>query len=76
MTPLVSDLTRREEEVLMLVGTGLGMREIAHRIGVSYSTARKYRDTACHKLGAASTSQAAVIVALARARARKGSAPG
>jgi DNA-binding CsgD family transcriptional regulator len=57
-------LTPREREVLTEVAAGLNNREIAEKLGVSYSTARTHVERAREKLGVA-TQAAAVAHALA-----------
>lgn len=66
MTPLLEELTCREEQVLLLIGDGLGLREIAERLAISWWTARNHRDRARAKLRASTTTQAAVMVARLR----------
>ena len=45
-------LTPREKEVLRMVGEGLPTREIASRLGISYTTVRTYIRSVARKLGA------------------------
>lgn len=68
MTPVLELLTDREEQVLMLLGEGLGLREIGRRLDISHWTVRGHRDNARRKLGAATQTQAVAIVVAARAR--------
>lgn len=69
MTPLIVALTVREEQVLLLIGDGLGLREIGTKLGVSWHTARAHRDNGRRKLGASTTTHAVAIVI----RAQRGS---
>lgn len=48
----VEALTRREREVLALVGEGLSSKEIARRLAISDLTVRKHRENLCRKFGA------------------------
>jgi DNA-binding NarL/FixJ family response regulator len=48
-------LTRREREVLRLIGEGLTTKEIAQRLRISPKTAQVHRDNLKHKLDARST---------------------
>lgn len=67
MTPLVPELTTREEQVLLAIGDGMGLREIADRMGLSWRMVRRDRDRARDKLGAPTTTAAVVIVVRLRA---------
>jgi RNA polymerase sigma factor (sigma-70 family) len=69
VTPLLEQLSPREEEVLVLLAAGLGLREVGRRLEISHWTARDHRDRARRKLQAATTTQAVAIVVAARARA-------
>lgn len=60
VTPIVPDLTRREEQVIDLIADGHSVTETAAIMGISYQTARKMRDNAVRKLDAPSTTAAAV----------------
>lgn len=51
------DLNRREQEVLSLLVQGLGDREIAERLAISYETSRSRAKALRRKLGAASRAQ-------------------
>ena len=53
------DLTRREVEVLALVVEGQSNNQIAHKLGISPSTARFHVSTILSKLGAANRAGAA-----------------
>lgn len=70
MTPTNGDLSARQEEVLLLIGEGLGLREIAARLGVSEWTVRYHRNEGRRRLNARTSTQAAVIVARRREAAR------
>ncbi|MFB9836499.1 response regulator transcription factor [Actinoallomurus acaciae] len=56
-------LTRREREVLALMGEGLGARVIAARLGMSEHTARGHVQHILHKLGAHSRREAVAVAA-------------
>lgn len=62
MTPLSEVLTSREEAVLTMLGDGLGLREIAERLGLSPWTIRNDRSRAMRKLGVCSQTHAVAIV--------------
>ncbi len=55
-------LSPRQEQVLLLLGDGLGLGEIAARLGISEWTVRTYRDEGRRRLDARTTAQAAVLV--------------
>ncbi len=55
-------LSPRQEQVLLLLGDGLGLGEIAARLGISEWTVRTHRDEGRTRLGARTTAQAAVLV--------------
>jgi len=55
-------LTRREREVVQLVIEGLPDKEIAQRLGISYTTVRTHLDRSFQKLGVSSRSRLARIV--------------
>lgn len=69
MTPLCPNLSEREELVLLLIGDGLGLREIAERMDISTRMARRDREQAIHKLGACSQTQAVAILIRLRVEA-------
>ena len=48
-------LSPRQEQVLLLLGEGLGLGEIAARLGISEWTVRTYRDEGRRRLGARTT---------------------
>lgn len=62
MTPLCPALTTREEQVLLMLGDGLGLREIACTLGLSVWTVRDHRDNGKRKLAATTTTHAVAIV--------------
>jgi len=62
MTPLLAELSPREEQVILLFGEGFGSREIADRLGISVWTVKSHRDRARRKLGASTTAHAVAIV--------------
>jgi DNA-binding CsgD family transcriptional regulator len=55
-------LTRREREVVKLVAEGLLDKEIAERLGISYTTVRTHLDRSFQKLGVSNRSRLARIV--------------
>lgn len=68
MTPLLRELTRREEQVLLLIADGLSYDEIGVRLGIGGRTVRHHRDNAVTKLRAATTTHAVAILIQVRAR--------
>ena len=52
MTPLVCELTDREEEVVRLLSEGLEYRGVARRLGISHNTVREHVQNGCRKTGA------------------------
>jgi DNA-binding NarL/FixJ family response regulator len=48
---LPEGLTRRETEVLLLLGVGLSNKEIAQRLGLSVGTVKQHVHTILHKTG-------------------------
>jgi DNA-binding CsgD family transcriptional regulator len=68
VTPLCAELTERQEEVIVLIGEGLGLGEIGRRLGISRSTAKTHRDEARKRLCASSQSHAVAIVTRRRER--------
>jgi DNA-binding NarL/FixJ family response regulator len=50
-----SALTRREREVMRLIGEGSSAKDIAHKLGISPKTAQVHRDNLKHKLGLRTT---------------------
>jgi DNA-binding NarL/FixJ family response regulator len=48
--PILDLLTRREREVLRLIGQGATSKEVAHRLGISPKTAQVHRDNLKQKL--------------------------
>ena len=65
-----SALSARQEQVLLLLGDGLGLGEIAARLGISEWTVRTYRDEGRRRLGARTSAHAAVLVREQRERTR------
>lgn len=63
-------LSPRQEQVLLLLGDGMGLGEIAAQFGISEWTARTYRDEGRRRLGARTTAHAAVLVREQRAATR------
>jgi DNA-binding NarL/FixJ family response regulator len=59
--PRLDDLTRREREIVALVGQGLNNAEIAERLVVSPATARTHVSRAMTKLGARDRAQLVVF---------------
>jgi DNA-binding CsgD family transcriptional regulator len=68
MTPLVDELSRREESVLELLAEGFGLREIADRLELTERQARRTRARCIAKLGATGQTHA-VALFLRRGRA-------
>lgn len=54
---VMSRLTPREREVVALVAEGLLDKEIAERLGISYTTVRTHLDRSFHKLGVSNRSR-------------------
>jgi DNA-binding NarL/FixJ family response regulator len=50
-----STLTRREREVMRLIGEGSSAKDIAHKLGISPKTAQVHRDNLKRKLGLRTT---------------------
>jgi len=57
-----SRLTRRERDVVALVVEGLLDKEIAQRLGISYTTVRTHLDRSFQKLGVSNRSRLARLV--------------
>ncbi|HUT79277.1 MAG TPA: LuxR C-terminal-related transcriptional regulator [Polyangia bacterium] len=62
MTERRPALSPRQEQVLLLLGDGLGLGEIAERLGLSEWTVKTHRDEGRRRLGARTSTQAAVLV--------------
>lgn len=62
MTSRCPELTNRQEEVLLLIGDGLGLGEIATLLGVSEWTVRTHRNEGRRRLRARTTTQAVAII--------------
>jgi DNA-binding NarL/FixJ family response regulator len=58
--PEASELTRREVEVLRLLGVGLANKQIARRLGISERTVKSHLTSAYHSLGVTDRVQAAL----------------
>ncbi|HKR42146.1 MAG TPA: helix-turn-helix transcriptional regulator [Paraburkholderia sp.] len=58
----ISRLTRRERDVVALVVEGLLDKEIAERLGISYTTVRTHLDRSFQKLGVSNRSRLARLV--------------
>lgn len=56
--PEDAPLTPRETEVLALMAEGLANKEIAARLGISFSTAKFHADSIFRKLSAANRAEA------------------
>jgi DNA-binding NarL/FixJ family response regulator len=50
----MNQLTRREHEVAALAATGLQVKEIAHRLGITHGTAKLHLHNVYTKLGISS----------------------
>ena len=61
MAPSGPQLSRREREVLQLLGEGLGVAEVAERLFVSLSTAKTHVANIYDKLGATNRAQAIML---------------
>src|SRR6185312_6073684 len=57
-TEEVEHLTAREQQVLRLIGEGLGTKEIAARLGISDNTVKFHTSSILGKLGAGSRTEA------------------
>lgn len=57
------NLTPRELEIVRLVGTGIGNKEIAHRLGISVATVRTHLSHVYGKLGPVSRVELALYAA-------------
>lgn len=69
MSPIVPEITEREERLLLMLGDGHGLREIAAALGITELRARKIRDQARRRLDLPTTTAAVVYVVRARDRA-------
>jgi two-component system, NarL family, response regulator YdfI len=61
ITPLPEPLTKREREVLQMLATGLGNKEIAARLAISDHTAKFHVASILGKLGASTRTEAVAI---------------
>ncbi|WP_322042224.1 helix-turn-helix transcriptional regulator [Paraburkholderia sp. J67] len=66
VTELIARLTRREREVATLAADGLLDKEIAERLGISYTTVRTHLDRSFQKLGVSNRSRLARLLQSAR----------
>lgn len=55
MTPLLRELTPREEQVVERIARGFSYDEIGTQLGILPRTVKEHRDNAREKLGASST---------------------
>lgn len=62
MTPIVAELSEREEQVVLLLADGFGVGEIAKRLGITPWTVKSHRENARRKLRASTTAHAVAIV--------------
>ncbi|CAM2149990.1 helix-turn-helix transcriptional regulator [Paraburkholderia tropica] len=62
----IARLTRREREVVELAADGLLDKEIAQRLGISYTTVRTHLDRSFHKLGISNRSKLARLLQTSR----------
>ncbi|MFJ6907984.1 LuxR C-terminal-related transcriptional regulator [Streptomyces griseoluteus] len=58
-------LTGREREVLLMLGTGLGNRELARELGIAERTVKAHIANIVDKIGQQTRTQAAIVSALA-----------
>jgi DNA-binding CsgD family transcriptional regulator len=63
---LLARLTRREREVVELAADGLLDKEIAQRLGISYTTVRTHLDRSFQKLGISNRSKLARLLQTSR----------
>ncbi|MES4889917.1 helix-turn-helix transcriptional regulator [Streptomyces sp. NPDC096012] len=61
----LESLTGREREVLLLLGTGLGNRDLARELGIAERTVKAHIANIVDKTGQQTRTQAAIIAALA-----------
>jgi DNA-binding NarL/FixJ family response regulator len=61
IAPLPEPLTKRESEVLQMLGSGLGNKEIAARLAISDHTAKFHVASILGKLGASTRAEAVAI---------------
>jgi two-component system, NarL family, response regulator YdfI len=61
IAPLAEPLTKREREVLQMLGSGLGNKEIAARLAISDHTAKFHVASILGKLGASTRAEAVAI---------------
>jgi DNA-binding NarL/FixJ family response regulator len=57
----LKDLTTREKEIVQLVAEGLGNREIAERLDISYHTAMKHVSNVISKLKVSNRMEAGLL---------------
>lgn len=70
VAPRCREVSARQEEVLLLIGDGFGLGEIATRLGVSEWTVRTHRDEGGRRLQARTTTEAVAIIVRQRAASR------
>jgi len=63
-TGRLKELTGREKEVLLLLGTGLGNRQLARELGIAERTVKAHLARIMEKLGQETRLQAAVLSVL------------
>ncbi|MER6193973.1 helix-turn-helix transcriptional regulator [Streptomyces cyaneofuscatus] len=63
-TGKLEELTGREKEVLLLLGTGLGNRQLARELGIAERTVKAHIARIVQKLGQETRLQAAVLSVL------------
>ncbi|RDG35605.1 helix-turn-helix domain-containing protein [Streptomyces corynorhini] len=61
----LESLTGREREVLLLLGTGLGNRELARELKIAERTVKAHIANIVRKIGQQTRTQAAIVAALA-----------
>lgn len=58
-------LTGRERQVLLLLGTGMGNRDLARELGIAERTVKAHIANIVDKIGQQTRTQAAIVAALA-----------
>src|SRR5947199_10351165 len=63
LTNILENLSDREMHIFQLLGSGLGMRDIAQLLGLSVKTIESHRENIKHKLHLSSGSQLSELAA-------------